>query len=215
MVATQRLLEACRAFPISKIVYASSSSVYGNAAKLPTAEDDPKAPLSPYGITKLAAEQLCSVYEANWGLKTVCLRYFSVYGPRQRPDMAAHRVIRSAISNTPFAIFGDGTQLRDFTYVLDAVNANLSAATLDIPSGSIYNIGGGSSHSLIELVALVEQFTGRKVEVLRQHRAAGDAEQTRADISRAANELKWRPLTDFDQGIAQQIDWQASVQIGT
>lgn len=208
ILGTQRLLEASRSFPGLRIVNASSSSVYGNAANYPTSEEDPTRPLSPYGVTKLAAEHLCSVYGANFGLSTVSLRFFSVYGPRQRPDMANYRIIQSAVTGDAFPLFGDGNQVRDFTFVGDVVAANLAAASADVAPGSIYNIGGGSSCTLSEMIDLVSTVCHKKVMISRQPPVEGDAVRTGADISKAARDLGWSPNTSLEEGIVAQVSWQ-------
>src|SRR4051812_20094766 len=161
VLATQRLLEAAKAAEVQRVVYASSSSVYGNAAAYPTTEDDLPRPHSPYGVTKLAAEHLCNLYASNWKLPTVSLRYFTVYGPRQRPDMATHRLLAATLSGTPFPLYGDGSAVRDFTYVDDAVAANLAAAEHDCEPGTVVNIAGGSSISMTDLIALVGEVVGQ------------------------------------------------------
>lgn len=213
VVAIQRLLEASRSFPSIRIINSSSSSVYGNATRYPSTEDDATRPFSPYGVTKLAAEQLCGVYADNWNLSTVSLRYFSVYGPRQRPDMATYRMIESALTNTPFPVFGDGRQVRDFTFVADVVEANIRAASSELRPGAVYNIGGGSSVPILELLELVSKTTKRQLEIDWRPPVAGDALRTGADISLASKDLDWRPRTSIDEGVAAQVAWQVAWQV--
>src|ERR1700722_7421585 len=172
--ATQRLLEAAKAVATPRLVYASSSSVYGNASPSPTKETDLPHPNSPYGVTKLAAEHLCALYTANWAVPTVSLRYFTVYGPRQRPDMAIRRLADCAVAGLPFNLFGDGRQVRDFTFVSDAVSANIEAGFRDIAPGSVVNIAGGSHVAMAELIGLVEDLAGVPVAWERFATEAGD-----------------------------------------
>jgi nucleoside-diphosphate-sugar epimerase len=207
VLATQRLLEAARVVPVSRIVYSSSSSVYGQAERFPVVETDRPAPLSPYGVTKLAAEHLCNLYAANFGVPTVSLRYFTVYGPRQRPDLSIHRIIEAALHGGRFRVFGTGEQRRDFTFVDDAVRANLLAATADVEPGTVCNVGGGSDSSLNEIIALVERVTGRPVERIEDPPAAGDLFRTGADTSRARELLGWQPRTSMTEGIEAQVEW--------
>jgi nucleoside-diphosphate-sugar epimerase len=171
--ATQRLLEFLRTYPVDRFVYASSSSVYGNTTDLPAQETGRPAPVSPYGVTKLAAENLCYLYATNFGIPTVSLRYFTVYGPRQRPDMGIHKFIRAILTEQPITIYGDGTQSRDFTYIDDIIDANVEAATRPLSPGKIYNIGGGSCISVNELVALLQEISGKKASIQYTDKQAG------------------------------------------
>ena len=207
VLATQRLLEACRSASVSRLVYASSSSIYGNAPAYPTSERDLPCPVSPYGVTKLAAEHLCSLYAHNFGLPTVSLRYFTVYGPRQRPDMATHRLIRSALTSDEFCLFGDGSKIRDFTYVSDVVAANLAAATADIPVGSVFNIAGGTSCTMLDLIASVASAVGAAPRVIREADAVGDVKRTGGSTDRALEQLGWRPEVGLDEGVSRQAGW--------
>jgi nucleoside-diphosphate-sugar epimerase len=207
VLATQRLLEACRNAQISRLVYASSSSVYGNAVRYPTEESDLPAPHSPYGVTKLAGEQLCGLYAANWKLPTVALRYFTVYGPRQRPDMGFHRFVESVLADQPLPLFGDGEQVRDFTYVGDVVAANVLAATADVAPGEVVNIAGGGSITVNNLLDLLGTLTGREVRIERLPEQAGDVRQTGGSIDRAAKLLGWQPEVTIAGGLEQQIAW--------
>ena len=215
VLATQRLLEAARRAPLRRLVYSSSSSVYGKAERFPVLETDAPAPLSPYGVTKLAAEHLCTLYAANFGVPAVSLRYFTVYGPRQRPDMAIHRLIEVALRGGQFRVFGTGEQRRDFTYVDDAVTANLRAAGADLTPGTVLNIGGGSDSSLNEIIALVEQATGRSVERVAEAGSPGDPFRTGADVSRARDQLDWHPQTSMTAGIEAQVEWHRGFSTST
>jgi UDP-glucuronate 4-epimerase len=207
VVATQRLLEASRQARLVRFVFASSSSVYGNAPSYPTAESNLPAPHSPYGVTKLAAEHLCGVYARNWGVPTVSLRYFTVYGPRQRPDMAIHRLVESALKGQPFPLYGDGEQVRDFTYIDDVVRANLLAASLRVPAGTVINVAGGSAVTLLEAVEAIHVLTSRDVVLDRRPSQPGDVDRTGGSIDRAASLLGWRPQVPFVEGLRLQVDW--------
>jgi nucleoside-diphosphate-sugar epimerase len=205
IVATERLLEAAQAARVGRFVFASSSSVYGNAPAYPTTEEDLPRPFSPYGVTKLAAEHLCAVYAQNWGLPTVSLRYFSVYGPRQRPDMAIHRLIVAARHETPFQLYGDGGQVRDFTYVTDVVEANLAAAAADLAPGSVANIAGGSSVTMLEIIDLVAELTGRAVPLDKLSVTAGDVYRTGGSNEVARALFGWEPTVTLRQGLQAQL----------
>lgn len=204
--ATQRLLEAVTRHPIKRLVFASSSSVYGAAETYPTRESDLPAPMSPYGVTKLAAEHLCSLYHRNHGVPTVSLRYFTVYGPRQRPDMATHRLIDSALNNTEFVMFGDGSQVRDFTYVDDVVAANVAAAQAPAAVGAVINIGGGDAASMHDVVAAVTVAAGAPPNIRFGTTALGDVHRTGADITLALEILGWAPQVGIRDGITEQVD---------
>ncbi len=207
VLATQRLLEAVREHPVARFVFASSSSVYGNAAAYPTTEDDLPRPQSPYGVTKLAAEHLCGVYARTWDVPSVSLRYFTVYGPRQRPDMAMHKLIEAALSSEPFPMYGDGHQVRDFTFVDDVVAANIRAAVSAVPAGSVINVAGGSSITLLEVVETVGELVGRGVELERRPPQPGDVERTGGSTDRARDLLGWEPTVPFRAGLAEQVAW--------
>ncbi|MEY2453481.1 MAG: UDP-glucuronate 4-epimerase [Acidimicrobiaceae bacterium] len=207
ILATQRLLEAVKRTGGAKVVYASSSSVYGNAATYPTTEDDLPQPHSPYGVTKLAGEHLCNLYAANWGVPTVSLRYFTVYGPRQRPDMAIHRLLAAALARESFPLYGDGSAVRDFTYVDDVVLANLAAADHDCAPGTVVNIAGGSSITMSDLLALVTDVTGEAPLIDRQGSQPGDVARTGGTVERAGALLDWKPSTDLRTGLSAQADW--------
>jgi nucleoside-diphosphate-sugar epimerase len=204
--ATQVLLEACAGRPVERFVYASSSSIYGDAVPIPMREDARPQPVSPYGVTKLAAEHLCHLYHVAHGVPTVSLRYFTVYGPRQRPDMAFHRFLRAALAGEPIVIYGDGAQTRDFTYVADAVAATLAAADRGRPGG-VYNIGGGSRVSINEVLELVARVTGRRLAIRREPAQKGDMRDTYADTSLARAELGFLPTVDLAWGLEQERRW--------
>ena len=206
VLATQRLMEACVRAEVERLVFASSSSVYGDCEELPAREDSPLRPISPYGVTKVAVEHLGYLYYKNYGLPTVGLRYFTIYGPRQRPDMAFHRFIRTAFEGRTIEVYGDGYQSRDFTFVSDAVAATLAAAERGRP-GTIYNIGGGSRVTIRRVIEILERVMDREISVVYQDRVKGDVRHTAADISRAGADLDYRPGTDLDQGLLAQAFW--------
>ncbi len=201
ILATQRLLEWARSSKPERFVYASSSSVYGDVKKLPMHEDDPLKPLSPYGVSKLAAENLCTLYHQNFGVPTVSLRYFTVYGPGQRPDMAFHRFFRAIMAADELTIYGSGEQTRDFTYVNDIVSANLAAALRPQAVGRIYNIGGGSRISVNGVLKLLAGITAKQVKVKHEAVQAGDPPHTFADTKRAEHDLGFRPQTGIEEGL--------------
>jgi len=203
--ATQRLFEKAKNCALHRFVYASSSSIYGYVDDLPVTEETLPRPVSPYGVTKLAAEHLCTLYHINYGVPTVCLRYFTVYGPRQRPDMAFHKLIRAMLQDKPFPVYGDGLQTRDFTYVADIVQANIRA--VDAPSGRVFNIGGGSRATLNEVIASLEELIGKSARLERQSRQAGDVRHTWADTSAARNAFGFAPRVSLREGLAREVDW--------
>lgn len=210
VLATQRLLEEAVASPVSSFVYASSSSVYGSEPPAPTTESTPRHPISPYGMTKLATEEIAKVYHRNHGIPAVGLRYFTVYGPRQRPDMAFCRFISRALAGEPLEIYGDGRQVRDFSYVDDAVTATI-AATRGRP-GAVYNISGGAPVELSAAVALIAELLDHDVQVNLHRASMGDALRTHADISLAARDLGWAPKTPLRDGLAAQLGWIDSLR---
>jgi UDP-glucose 4-epimerase len=206
VLATQRLLEASVAAGTPRLVYASSSSVYGDSPSLPLREDVRCQPVSPYGVTKLAAEHLCLLYERNHGLPAVCLRYFTVYGPRQRPDMAFHRFLRAARDGTEVQLYGDGSQTRDFTYVGDIVRATRAAADSGRP-GRVYNVGGGERIAMLEVLRRIEEVTGRSLRVERQAAQKGDMRDTFADTSAAQRDLGFSSSSTLEEGLGREWDW--------
>ncbi len=204
--ATQRILEAARIVGIERFAYASSSSVYGDTDVLPMAETARERPHSPYGVTKLAGEHLVRLYYRNYGVPTVSLRYFTVYGPRQRPDMAIQRFLTAGREGTPITLFGDGEQTRDFTYVDDTVEATLRAADRGRP-GAVYNVGGGSTVTVNRLIEVIEAVTGSRLEVQRTGVQHGDVGHTLADTRRASSDLDFVPSTQLEDGIASHWNW--------
>ena len=206
VLATQRLLEAALAARTPRLVYASSSSVYGDAPSLPLREDAVCRPLSPYGVTKLAAEHLARLYQRNHGLATVSLRFFTVYGPRQRPDMAFHRFLAAARDGRALTVFGDGLQTRDFTFVDDIVSATRAAALSGQP-GSVYNVGGGVRVALRDVLRLIEQVTARRLTIERDDAQKGDMRDTFADTSAAARDLGFRSTVPLADGLAREWTW--------
>jgi UDP-glucose 4-epimerase len=204
--ATQVLLEALVGRPIEKLVYASSSSIYGDHAPIPMHEQVLPRPLSPYGVTKLAAEQLCHLYVVNHGVPATAVRYFTVYGPRQRPDMGFHRFFRAAISGAPITIYGDGEQTRDFTYVGDAVAATIRAAERGVP-GRAYNIGGGSRVSINEVLDLIGEISGTTLDIRREAPQKGDMRDTYADTTLARADLDFHPQTSLRDGLTAEYQW--------
>lgn len=207
ILATQKLLEAARGSSLRRFVYASSSSIYGDAVDLPVHEGTIPRPISPYGVSKLAAEHLCHLYWLSFGVPTVALRYFTVYGPRQRPDMGFHRFIKALLSGDEIVIYGDGEQTRDFTFVSDAIAANL--ACMDAPvSGQTFNIGGGSRISVNRVLELLEAISGRKARIRHIENQKGDVRDTFADTSRARQSLDFRPSVSTEEGLRRQLEWQ-------
>jgi nucleoside-diphosphate-sugar epimerase len=210
VLATQHLLEACTQLPaLMRFVFASSSSVYGNVTSLPVSEEVTPRPVSPYGVTKLAAEHLCLLYHANFGLPVVALRYFTVYGARQRPDMAFHRFIRAAFAGEPLTIHDDGLQTRDFTHVSDVVRANLLAAQHDVAIGRVYNIAGGSRVTVRHVLTMLEEEIGREFRVSYGPAQAGDVRDTYAGITRARRDLGYEPAVDLASGLRDEVKWYA------
>lgn len=207
--ATQVLLEACRDRPLKRFVYASSSSVYGDLVAIPMREDARPQPLSPYGVTKLAAEHLCMLYYANCGVPAVALRYFTVYGPRQRPDMAFHRFLSALLTDEPISLYGDGEQTRDFTFVEDAVAATVAAGERG-SAGTVYNIGGGSRVSMNQVLDVVARCTGRTPRVRREASQKGDMRDTFADTARARTDLEFVPRVTLEEGIYAEYQWLAT-----
>jgi nucleoside-diphosphate-sugar epimerase len=206
--ATQIILEAAKETPsLQRMVFASTSSVYGNAETMPTPETLCPQPVSPYGITKLAAERLCWLYHQNFKVPVTALRYFTVYGPRQRPDMAFHKFFKAAIAGEPIGIYGDGLQTRDFTFVSDAVAANLAAAVVPEAVGEVFNIGGGSRVVLMDVLDTMEKVIGKAILRSHQGLARGDARHTAADVTKARTILGYNPLVSLAEGLAQEWQW--------
>lgn len=204
--ATQRLLEACADRPLERFVYASTSSVYGDEAAIPMREDARLQPVSPYGVTKLAAEHLCHLYHVTHGVPTVALRYFTVYGPRQRPDMGFHRFLSAALDGRPLTRFGDGEQTRDFTFVADAVAATVAAATRGVP-GRVYNVGGGSRVSVNDVFEIIGRLVDDTLRIEDVPPQRGDMRDTYADTTRAATDLGFAPSVTLEQGLTEEYSW--------
>ncbi|MGH9280615.1 MAG: NAD-dependent epimerase/dehydratase family protein, partial [Acidimicrobiales bacterium] len=204
--ATQRLLDACAPVALRRFVFASSSSVYGDGVTGPVPESTMPRPASPYGVTKLAAEHLVGAYAAR-GLPAVSLRYFSVYGPRQRPDMALHRFIEAALDQCPLTVYGDGSQVRDLTHVADAVAATMAALTADLDAGAVLNIAGGTPASVGDLVALVGRSLGGIVEIEHRPGRPGDVARTEGSLEAAGRLLRWQPAVGLAEGVARQVEW--------
>jgi len=207
VLTTQRLLEAVKRHPVSRLVYASSSSVYGNADRYPVRETDLPKPHSPYGVTKLAAEHLCSLYAENWQLPTVSLRYFSVYGPRQRPDMGFTKFFGAALAGDPLPIYGTGKQIRDFTYVGDVVAATVAAGTADVEPGTVCNVAGGSEVTVEELFPIIAALVGHEVPIEHLPAQPGDVFRTGGSSERARELLGWEPKVSIREGLAAQYEW--------
>jgi nucleoside-diphosphate-sugar epimerase len=208
--ATQMLLEACVRRPIERLVYASSSSVYGDNVAMPMTEDALPQPVSPYGVSKLAAEQLCYLYHANYGVPAVSLRYFTVYGPRQRPDMGFHKFLRATLLGQPITVFGDGEQTRDFTFVQDAVSATIAASTKGVP-GRVYNVGGGSRVTINQVIEMIGRVAGRRPTLRVDSAQKGDMRHTYADTTRARADLGFVPTVGLEDGLAAEHRWLADI----
>ncbi|KMM38875.1 NAD-dependent epimerase/dehydratase family protein [Guptibacillus hwajinpoensis] len=204
-LVTQKLLEACRRLPIDKFIYISTSSVYGEKTGK-VSEDMMPIPLSPYGITKLTGEQLCRVYHHYFDVPVVVLRYFTVYGPRQRPDMAFHRFIKQLLLDEPLIVYGDGKQTRDFTYVKDCVKATASVATADHVIGETINIGGKERASVLDVITLLEQLLHKKAKITFVEKAKGEPVQTWANISKAEKLLNYEPTVSLKEGLKHEIE---------
>jgi nucleoside-diphosphate-sugar epimerase len=210
VLATQRLLESLKEIPVDRLVFAGSSSVYGDAEMFPTKETALPRPVSPYGVTKLAAEHLTLLYTKNFGLPVVSVRYFTVYGPRQRPDMAFSRFMQAMVDGEPIEVFGDGEQTREFTYVSDAVEGTIKAATADVV-GQVVNLGGGSRVTINRVLATLEDISGAKARRKTLPAALGDPRHTGASINLARERLGWEPRVSLREGLTRQWEWfQAS-----
>lgn len=206
IIATQRILEACARTPPRKLIFASSSSVYGDACKVPMTEEQTPRPVSPYGVTKLAAENLCYLYWKNLSVPTISLRYFTVYGPRQRPDMAISRFVTKALKGKEILIYGDGSQSRDFTYVSDIVEANVLAAKSKV-EGEVFNVGSGKSVTLNFLIDLIQDILGKEIKRKFRPSMKGDVRATRASIKKAKKILGFAPKVTLADGLRLYIDW--------
>jgi nucleoside-diphosphate-sugar epimerase len=206
ILATQLLLEACKRVKVTKLVYASSSSVYGDTDDLPMREDGGTRPVSPYGVSKLAAEHLCYLYWKAYGTPTVSLRFFTVYGPRQRPDMFFHIFMRRLFLGEEIPLYDDGEQSRDFTYCADIVDGLVAAACYP-GSGDIFNLGGGSQTTLLRAIQLVEKISGRKAKLTKFERQRGDVRHTRASLEQAKEKLGYRPSVPLEEGLSRQWEW--------
>lgn len=211
ILATQRLLEACRKSDVKKVIYASSSSVYGDTDSLPMKESDLPRPISPYGVSKLAGEHLCHLYYKNYGINSISLRYFTIYGPRQRPDMAFNRFIRAVLNDREILIYGDGKQTRDFTYVSDAIEANILAMKSRKKEG-VYNIAGGSRITVNDCIEVLEEITGKNAIVRNTEAQKGDVKHTYADTSRAAKDLGYKPKISLKEGLEKEVAWLKSIE---
>lgn len=214
VLSTQVLLEACRDRSIQRFVLASSSSIYGDAESFPTREDATPAPVSPYGLTKLAAEHLCRLYHRGFGIPTVALRYFTIFGPRQRPDMAFTRFIDAALTGGTIEVFGDGLQERDFTYVGDAVAATVAAGARGEP-GMTYNVAGGNHATVMDVLEILAQLVGRELSIEHGERMIGDARKTGADTTRAREQLGYSPGTPLRAGLERQLEQQRASRAET
>ena len=211
VLATQLVLESCHELGVPKLVYASSSSVYGDTDVLPMREDANCRPVSPYGVTKLAGEQLCRLYWRNHGVPAVSLRFFTVYGPRQRPDMAFHIFLRALFEGRPLEIFGEGNQTRDFTFVSDIVEGIMLA--MQGRDGAVYNLGGGSRVSLLEAVRSLEVASGCRAQIKGESVQAGDVKHTWADLSLATDELGYVPQVQLDEGLRNEARWLRALRL--
>ena len=207
VLATQRVFETAAAAGV-RVVFASSSSVYGEAERYPTDEDVPPRPVSPYGITKLACEHLARAYASSFELDAVVLRYFNAYGPRQRPDMAFTRIVEALAAGGSFTLFGDGEQSRSFTYVADVVEAT-ALAMEKASSGTTLNVGGGQEATMNETIAILERIAGRTLDLRREEAVVGDQRRTKADTTRARQQLGWEPRTALEDGLAAEWAWAA------
>jgi nucleoside-diphosphate-sugar epimerase len=208
--ASQQLLEACVGRPLHRFVYASSSSLYGDNVSMPMREDALPQPISPYGVTKLAAEQLCHLYFVNYGVPATSVRYFTVYGPRQRPDMAFHRFLLAALRDDTIVLYADGEQTRDFTHVTDAVAATIAAGDAGVP-GRAYNVGGGAQVTINEVLKIIEKLAGRPLRIRREPAQKGDMRDTYADTTLARTDLGFVPAVSLEQGLESEYRWLSTI----
>jgi len=214
ILATQRVLNAVVSHPKTRVVFASSSSVYGASQKFPTTENSPLAPISPYGVTKAACEALVHAYVSQFHLNVVTLRYFTVFGPRQRSDMAFTKWIRAGLRSDPLPLFGDGSAVRDFTYVADVVDATVAVAICDTEGHEILNVAGGSPAPISEVLSLLERLLGVSVEVKHLPQAAGDPSRTGGNTTKLERLTGWEPAWGLADGLRAQIDWLRSIGTG-
>ena len=210
VLATQLVLEACRDAAVERVVYASSSSVYGDSPTLPLHEDAVCRPISPYGVTKLAGEHLAQLYCTCRGVPTVSLRFFTVYGPRQRPDMAFNIFLRALLAGEPLAVYGDGRQTRDFTFVADIVEALVRAGSA--PPGSVMNIGGGSRVSLAHVLEVIGEVAGTRPDIRVEAKQAGDVQDTWADLTRARDLIGYAPAVSLREGLTAEYAWMQALR---
>ena len=207
ILVTQRILEACKKSAIKKVIYASSSSVYGDALSLPMKENDVPKPVSPYGVSKLAAEHLCYLYYKNYQVPSISLRYFTVYGPRQRPDMAFHKFIKAVLEGGEIEIYSNGEQTRDFTFISDIIDANILAMNSEMDNSEIFNVGGGSRKTLNEVIGIIEDIMGKKTKTTHIKKQKGDMRHTYADISKAKERLQYIPQVGLEEGLRKEVLW--------
>ncbi|HLB18828.1 MAG TPA: NAD-dependent epimerase/dehydratase family protein [Gaiellaceae bacterium] len=208
LLATRRVFETAAAAG-TRVVFASSSSIYGNAERYPTSEETEPRPISPYGITKLGCEQLAHAYAQGFGLDAVILRYFTFYGPRQRPDMALARIVTALARGSTFELYGDGLQSRSFTYVVDGIDATI-AAMERAPAGTVYNVGGGEEATMREAIGTLERVSGRALDLVERQAATGDVRRTSADPTRIEHDLDWRATTSLKDGLQAQWEWASA-----
>jgi nucleoside-diphosphate-sugar epimerase len=206
VLATQRLLEACKGVGIKKFIYASSSSVYGDSEELPLREGSPLKPVSPYGVTKLAGEHLAYTYWKNFNVPVISLRYFTVYGPRQRPDMAFHKFIKSILRGEDIEIFGDGEQTRDFSYISDIVEGNILAMKSDA-AGEVFNLGGGSRVSVNKVLDTLQEIAGKTTKIVYRDVQKGDVRHTLADTGNARKYLGYITQVSLKEGLTEEWQW--------
>ncbi len=208
LLASRRVFEAAAAAGV-RVVFASSSSIYGDAERYPTPEESEPRPISPYGITKLGCEQLAHAYTQGFGLDAVVLRYFTFYGPRQRPDMALARVVDALTRGSSFELYGDGLQSRSFTFVADGIEATI-AAMERAAAGAVYNVGGGEEATMRQAIETLERVSGRTLDLIERPAAAGDVRRTSADVARIERDLGWRATTSLTDGLQAQWEWASA-----